>query len=44
MRIKDTVTQPSEALQAMIDGLEKQSKRDGFEIDMESFTFYADDM
>ena len=28
----------------MIDGLEKQSKRDGFEIDMESFAYYADDM
>lgn len=35
--IKDIVTTPSAALQAMIDGLAEQSKRPDFEIDMRSF-------
>lgn len=35
--IKETLKVPSAALQAMVDGLRKQSQRDDFEIDMSSF-------
>jgi len=36
-KIKDLAPKPSDALQAMVDGLKAQSKRDDFEIDMRTF-------
>lgn len=36
-RIKDIISKPSQALEAMIDGLIKQSKRPGFIINMNTF-------
>lgn len=35
MKIRDIVTKPSEALQAMVDGLKEQDEREDFEIDMD---------
>jgi hypothetical protein len=38
--IKDIITKPSEALQAMVDGLLEQSKRGDFKIDMDTYGTY----
>jgi hypothetical protein len=39
-KIKDVITKPSEALQAMVDGLLEQSQRSDFKIDMNIFGKY----
>lgn len=36
-RIKDVITKPSEAIQAMIDGLRKQSQRSDFQVNMMTY-------
>ena len=36
-QIKDIISKPSEALQAMVDGLKAQSEREDFVIDMDSY-------
>lgn len=35
--IRDKIKKPSQAVRAMIDGLRRQSNREGFEIDMDTF-------
>jgi uncharacterized protein (UPF0276 family) len=39
--IKDIISKPSEALQAMVDGLLEQAQRKDFKIDMLTFGYYT---
>lgn len=43
-KIKDILPKPSDAIQAMIDGLEEQSKRPDFEVNMSFFGLHDKEM
>lgn len=42
MKIRDQLSKPSEALQAMLDGLEMQDAREDFKIEMDTFGDYVE--